>query len=92
MNKIQQYKAILEQAPEGATHWDFNNHYWHNSSAGYWLICDDGSRDCEDMIGNHLQKLSDLQTIVDQAETIERLEDYIEKMDDYLSQVRFDYE
>ena len=57
MNYLQK---LIDDAPEKATHVDFNNHYWHNSSAGYWLICDDGSHDCEDMLGNHVRSLTDL--------------------------------
>lgn len=67
-------QEILDNAPEGATHIDFNNHYWHNSSAGYWLICGDGSRDCENMIGNHIRKISDIQALVDKNKRIAELE------------------
>ena len=85
MNK-QQIKLILDNAPDGATHVDFNSHYWHNSSAGYWLCCDDGSRDCEGMIGNHIRKLSDLRTQLALIEENEKLKAQNERMRELFNQ------
>ena len=55
-------KQILVNAPEGATHVDINGHYWHNSSAFYWLCCDDGST-CAGDIGNNVRSLADIKEI-----------------------------
>lgn len=77
MNKIQQYKQILEQKPEGATHYGFYDEaetdifYLREGGSYYGIHKGEWSR-LSSVIGD-IKSLSDLQTIVDQAETIERL-------------------
>ena len=89
MNKIQQYKEILEQAPEGTTDISFPKHqrsddvtffrlnmtsvHYFNTLNG-WLKtdCFEGVCRSSDVVGVNF-----LQTIVEQAETIERLKHYI---------------
>ena len=80
MNKIQQYKEILGKAPEGATHIDLEDYYIKFSNGNYyctqvfgvWRVMDKA----ELTTG---RALSDLQTIVEQAETIERLKSAIKQ-------------
>jgi len=75
MNKIQQYKEILEHAPEGATHYD-NLATWKykNLDRGTFLMPDGTGYKIDEFYPNEtICRLSDLQTIVEQAETIERL-------------------
>ena len=75
MDKIQQYKEILEQAPEGATHYD-NLATWKykNLDRGTFLMPDGTGYKIDEFYPNEtICRLSDLQTIVEQAETIERL-------------------
>lgn len=58
-------EEILNNAPDGATHVDSDKHYWHNSSAGYWLCCEDGSTTLNACIGNHIRSLADIGRIVE---------------------------
>lgn len=69
----EQIKAIIDNAPEKATHVDINGHYWHNSSAFYWLCCDDGST-CAGDVGNSARKLADLREILDLRERVGKAE------------------
>jgi len=81
MNKIQQYKEILEQAPEGATHYD-NLATWKykNLDRGTFLMPDGTGYKIDEFYPNEtICRLSDLQTIVEQAETIERLKSAIKQ-------------
>lgn len=61
---INELKEIVKNAPEGATHFDSDGHYWHNSTAFYWLICDNGNKCCLE-IGNGARLLSDIRTIIE---------------------------
>ena len=58
-------QEILNNAPSKATHFDSDNHYWHNSSAGYWLCCEDGSTTLNACIGNNIRSLADIRRIVE---------------------------
>jgi len=85
MNKIQQYKEILEQAPEGATHVEMltNNlrkqpMFIRHGRGSNWLLWREnktwGQMPKSGInFFTRIRALSDLQTIVEQAETIERL-------------------
>ena len=56
---------VLDNAPEGATHFDTcTSTYWHNSSGGYYLICSDGSTTCNAVIGKS-RSLADIRRIVE---------------------------
>jgi hypothetical protein len=58
-------QEILDNAPEGATHFDTcTSTYWHNSSGGYYLICSDGSTTCNAVIGKS-RSLADIRRIVE---------------------------
>jgi len=87
MNKIQQYKEILEQAPEGATHWSEFENVYYKRECEEWMYATNGNQ-CfafvlqseGDYVEDDAQLLSDLQTIVEQAETIERLKSALEQV------------
>lgn len=74
LQNIEYLKKLLDDAPKKpkATHVDFNNHYWHNSTAGYWLCCDDGST-CAGSVGNHVKALVDIEAIVKAHELLDCL-------------------
>lgn len=79
METLEQLKTIVKNAPEKATHVDFNGHYWHNSSAFYWLCCDDGSTTSNAEIGNHIRKLSDINLTIELMERVNKLEFMVEQ-------------
>ena len=67
---IEELKVIVAGKPEGATHFDTcTATYWHNSSGGYYLICEDGTTTCNAVIGKS-RSLSDIETIIKQADEI----------------------
>lgn len=66
-------KDILASAPEGATHYDVcTSTYWHNSSGGYYLICSDGSKTCNAVIGKS-RSLADIRALVKQQNQLDDL-------------------
>ena len=74
MNKIQQYKEILEQAPEGATHYHVIMRIYYKFEQAMGMADAYLCGKWEDYpLYPSISALSDLQTIVDQHETIERL-------------------
>ncbi len=78
MNKIQQYKEILEQAPEGATHYHVIMRIYYKFEQAMGMADAYLCGKWEDYpLYPSISALSDLQTIVEQAETIERLKYYI---------------
>ena len=87
MNKIQQYKEILEHAPEGATHYD-NLATWKykNLDRGTFLMPDGTGYKIDEFYPNEtICRLSDLQTIVEQAENIERLKARVDELEEWRS-------
>jgi len=71
-------KEILAGAPEGATHYDVcTSTYWHNSSGGYYLICSDGTKTCNAVIGKS-RSLADIRALIEKDERIKELENYID--------------
>lgn len=71
METLKELKAIIANAPKKATHVDFNGNYWHNSTAFYWLCCDNGSTTSNAEIGNHIRKLSDIERVIELVEIVE---------------------
>lgn len=83
MNNIQELKQIIENAPEGATHVDSYGDYWNVKGKFNYVNWD---KDCEtwgdsDVLEDALSSLSDLRTIVDQAEEIEQLKSRVAELE-----------
>ncbi len=78
MNKqeYEQAKQIIEDAPEGATHFDSENYYYKKETCYEWLYCGNGTTvwDSDDDYGSStIRSLSDIKTMIKQYETIEKL-------------------
>lgn len=70
---LEQIKEILAGAPDGATHVDIEGDYWVMQETQTQLWCDNFEWCCtEPQESTH--NLSDLRTILDQAEEIEQLQ------------------
>ena len=85
---IEELKVIVAGKPEGATHFDTcTATYWHNSSGGYYLICEDGTTTCNAVIGKS-RSLSDIETIIKQADEIAELTNRTVELEETLTELR----
>ena len=81
MNKLQELKQIIADAPDGANEIEDTGRYWIYKGDGDYLLWD-GREWIENWSPFHTRSLADIRTIVEQAEENEALKDRVAELEE----------